>query len=219
MLPISDAQYKAGRFPLFNILIIGFTIYVFFLQITSSDQEAFIYQYALVPASVDWSNFATLFPFVTAMFLHGGFLHIFSNMLFLWVFGDNVEGSLPLFFYPLLYLGSGIVGAVTQYLLMPASTIPMLGASGAVAGALGGYFALFPHHRIKTLVFLPPFFITTAEINAGLMLGYWFILQLFSGALSLPFLGEQGGVAFFAHAGGFIFGYIFTKLLGRYNYY
>ena len=127
MIPISDSSHKAARFPFVNIALILANIYVFYLQITAPDIEAFIYQYALVPANINFSNLETLFPFLSSMFLHGGLLHIGSNMLFLWVFGDNVEGDLNPFSYLFLYIGAGIVGSLAQYLLSPTSDIPMLG--------------------------------------------------------------------------------------------
>jgi membrane associated rhomboid family serine protease len=213
MIPISDSV-KAARFPFINIALIAITCYVFYLQLTAPDPEAFIRTYALIPANVDLNNYASLLPFFTSMFLHGGFLHIISNMLFLWVFGDNVEGHLPPFIYIFLYIGSGLVAGISQYLIMPDSSIPMLGASGAVAGALGAYFAWFPKHRIKT--FVPIFgFFTFTEISASFMLGYWFVLQLISGAASIPGMGNEGGVAFFAHIGGFVAGFIFAKVFGK----
>lgn len=209
MLPISDSE-KSRRFPFFNLLFIAINIIVFVLQLTTPDPDGFINTYALIPAHVNPADYTTFYPFVTAMFLHGGLLHIASNMLFLWVFGDNVEGEFPPFIYPLVYLTSGIFGNVAQYLINPSSTIPALGASGAIAGALGAYFAFFPRHRVKTLIFLP-FFFTIAEISAGFMLGYWIVLQVISG---LGMLGgpEQGGIAYFAHIGGFAFGYLCAKL-------
>lgn len=214
MFPIGDSV-PSRRFPLFNLLFIGITVYVFFKQLTAPDPEAFVLQYALIPASVDFARLETLYPFITSIFLHGGFLHIFSNMMFLWVFGDNVEGELHFPLYPLLYIGAGLGGGFSQYILTPDSTIPMLGASGAVAGALGAYFALFPQHKIKTLV--PVFWYpAVVEISAGVMLGYWIVLQIISGFVSLPGLSTaDGGVAFFAHIGGFVFGYIVAKLLRR----
>ncbi len=205
MFPISDS-IKARRFPFLNIFLVVVTVYVFIQQIIAPDPVAFINQYALIPARVNLSDFRSLTPFVTAIFLHGGFLHILSNMWFLIVFGDNVEDSLPPFVFLLLYLTAGIAGNIVQYLFAPASAIPMLGASGAVAGVLGCYYVLFPYSKIKTLVILF-FFITIIEISAPIMLGYWFILQLISGAASLPMLSSsQGGVAFFAHIAGFIVG-------------
>lgn len=213
MFPISDS-IPARRFPFVNIVLIALTVFVFIAQILSPDPDGFITRYALIPAAVDFNNFATLFPFVTAMFLHGGFLHILSNMWFLWVFGDNIEGHIGWFFFLVLYFAAGIVGNVAQYFLMPASAIPMLGASGAVAGILGAYYVLFPRAKIKTLV---PFFgfVSFMNIPAPFMLGYWFILQLLSGATSLPGAGETGGVAFFAHVGGFIAGFIIAQLFKK----
>lgn len=211
MFPISDSV-KSKKFPLINIALIAITCYVFYLQLTAPDPEAFIYQYALVPSQIDFSNLSSLFPFITSMFLHGGWLHILSNMWFLWIFGDNVEGHLGHIPYLLLYLVSGLVGGIAQFLISPNSNIPMLGASGAVAGALGAYFHFFPNHKIKTLI--PIFgFVTFTEISAFFMLGYWLVLQVFSGAMSLPSSGtEQGGVAFFAHIGGFVAGLIIGRL-------
>ena len=204
MFPISDS-IPARRFPFLNLAIIIATVYVFYQQLIAPSPDSFILQYSLIPSQINFSDLTTLFPFVTAIFLHGGFLHILSNMWFLWVFGDNIEGHLGLVPFFILYFLSGIVGNILQYLLMSASSIPMLGASGAVAGVLGAYFVLFPHSRIKTLVPIS-IFPTTVNIPAGFMLGYWFILQILSGAASLPFMGDQGGIAFFAHVGGFITG-------------
>lgn len=214
MIPISDAEHKPRRFPIINIILILVNLYVFFLQFTTPDPEGFIYQYALIPANIDFSNWSSLFPFITSMFLHGGILHVASNMIFLWVFGDNVEGELNPFTYLLLYFGSGILGGLAQYMLAPTSAIPMLGASGAVAGVLGSYFIMFPHHRIKAFIFLP-FFFTVTTVSAGVMLGYWIILQLISGSGMLGGIGQEGGVAYFAHIGGFIAGIAFTWLFGR----
>ena len=212
MFPLSDS-IPARSFPIVNIAIIFITVSVFFQQLSALDFEAFVYQYALIPAKVDFSNYATLVPFVTSIFLHGGFLHIISNMWFLWVFGDNVEGYLGKLLYPVIYLLSGIAGGLAQYIVSPHSQVPMLGASGAVAGTLGAYYVLFPHAKIKTLV---PFFgfISIVELGAPFMLGYWFILQLFSGAASLPFVtADTGGVAFWAHVAGFITGVVFANIL------
>lgn len=211
MFPLSDSV-PARRFPFFNLLLIAGTVIVFLQQLIAPNQEAFTQTYALIPALVHFETYETLIPFVTAMFLHGGFLHIISNMWFLWVFGDNIEGYVGFVPFLFLYFLSGIVGNLTQYLVMPDSAIPMLGASGAVAGVLGAYYVLFSHSKIKTLV---PFFgfLSVVEIPAPFMLGYWFVLQILSGAATLPFAGsETGGIAFFAHIGGFVTGVVFAKL-------
>ena len=210
MFPISDS-HPGGRFPLINIIIIAATIFVFIQQLLSQDQETLIAGYALIPSLVNFSEPFTLIPFVTAIFLHGGFLHIISNMWFLWVFGDNIEARFGFLLFPIVYLLSGIIGNLVQYLFMPSSSIPMLGASGAVAGVLGAYYVSFPHSKIKTLM---PFFgfATIVNIPASFMLGYWFVLQLISGAASLPLMSQSGGIAFWAHVGGFATGVIFAKI-------
>jgi membrane associated rhomboid family serine protease len=214
MIPIADSV-KSRRFPVINIILIVLNILAFLLEYSSADPEAFIYTYALVPAAIDFSDLSTLYPFVTSMFLHGGLLHIASNMLFLWVFGDNVEGELNPVLYLLLYLTAGIVGALGQYIFSPESTIPMLGASGAVAGVLGAYMLLFPKHKIKTLILLP-FFFTLTEISALFMIGYWIVLQLISGLGVLgSTIGETGGVAYFAHIAGFIAGIALILILPK----
>ena len=211
MFPISDS-IKARRFPFINIILVIATVFIFIQQLITPNPEFLIQKYALIPTQVLFSNFLTLAPFITAIFLHGGFLHIISNMWFLWVFGDNVEGYTGWFFYPLIYFLSGIIGNFAQYILMPSSPIPMLGASGAIAGVLGAYYVLFPKSQIRTLV--PVFgFPAVVNISAPFMLGYWFVLQIISGAVSLPFFAGTGGVAFFAHVGGFITGVIFGQML------
>jgi membrane associated rhomboid family serine protease len=214
MFPISDS-IQARRFPFITLSVILLTVYIFAQQFLALDQVGFIELNSLIPSRVNFSDFSTLFPFVSAIFLHGGILHILSNMWFLWVFGDDVEGYLPAFVFLLLYITAGVGGNLAQYFFMPGSSIPMLGASGAVAGVLGCYYILFPHSKVKTVVFLF-FFVTIIEISAPLMLGYWFVLQLVSGAASLPFMNDQGGVAFWAHAAGFLIGMFFGIFLKGY---
>lgn len=212
MLPISDSQ-PAGKFPFWIITIIAINIYVFYLQITSSNPDAFVTQYALIPSLVDFNNIYSLIPFITSQFLHGGFLHIGSNMLFLWIFGDNVEGRLGFILFPIFYLFCGAIGGFAQYIFMSNSDIPMLGASGAIAGVLGAYFAWFPHHKVKTLI--PVFgFLTVINVPAQIMLFYWIITQIFSGAFSVTSTADVGGVAYFAHIGGFVGGWFLAKILG-----
>lgn len=209
MFPLSDS-IPHRRFPFINLAIILFTVYVFYLQLTSGSFESFLMKYALIQSSIDFSDPFSLFPFVSAIFLHGGFLHILSNMWFLWVFGDNVEDRFGIL-YPLVYLVSGIVGNFLQFILMPDSSVPLIGASGAVAGVLGAYFVLFPHSEIRTLAFFGlPLII---KVGAPIMLGYWFFLQIISGATSLN-MSEAGGVAFWAHVGGFVTGLVIAKLVG-----
>lgn len=209
MFPISDS-IKTTRFPYLNIAMIVFTIFVFIQQFLAPNIDVFIAKYALIPSLVNFSDISTLTPFITAIFIHGGLLHIISNMWFLWIFGDNVEVRLGWFFYLFLYFGAGIIGNFLQYILMPHSSIPMLGASGAIAGILGAYYILFPGSKIKTFIlfFIFPLIV---EIPASLMLGYWFVLQIISGSTSISFL-NGGGIAFFAHIGGFVTGALLALL-------
>lgn len=216
MLPLSDSR-PAGIFPFWVILIILANVYFFFLELTAPDPESLISQYALIPSLINFNNPDTLMPFISSQFLHAGFLHIISNMLFLWVFGDNVEAKSGFLIFPFLYLLSGVAGGLAQYLLMPDSTVPMLGASGAVAGVLGAYLVWFGHHSVKTLVPIFGFF-TIVNIPASFMLFYWFITQLFNGAFSITTAyADLGGVAYFAHIGGFATGWLGAKLLGNHG--
>jgi membrane associated rhomboid family serine protease len=150
----------------------------------------------------------------TSMFMHGGILHIGFNMLFLWIFGNNVEDSMGRARFVLFYLLAGIVAAYAQALLDTNGTLPAIGASGAIAGVLGGYLLLYPHARVLTLVFII-FFVTLIEIPAVIMLGIWFVLQFLPaiGQLATPDVSTTGGgVAYFAHIGGFVFGLAAIKL-------
>ncbi|QQG43183.1 MAG: rhomboid family intramembrane serine protease [Candidatus Daviesbacteria bacterium] len=191
-------------------MIILLNVYVFYLELTASNPDMVIARYALISSQVNFDNLRTLIPFISSQFLHGGFLHIISNMLFLWVFGRNVEARWRIFF-PVLYLGSGAVGGLVQHLIDPFSNIPMLGASGAVAGVLGSYFTFFPRHKIKTLIFVF-FFVTIVEIPAAVLLFYWFMIQVL--ALSIFPVG-QGGIAYAAHVGGFATGLVISQLFFR----
>lgn len=210
MIPLRDS-HPTGKFPFWTFIIIFINLIAFYLEITSLDPEAFITQFALIPSLIDLNNLDSLKPLITSQFLHAGLIHIGSNMLFLWIFGDNVEERLGFFIFPFFYLFCGVMAALAQLLVTSGSDIPMLGASGAVAGVLGAYFAIFPHHKVKTLI--PVFgFPAVVEIPAKVMLIYWFFTQLFSGAASLAITTDMGGVAFFAHIGGFITGWFVGKL-------
>ncbi|MGI8419703.1 MAG: rhomboid family intramembrane serine protease [Candidatus Levyibacteriota bacterium] len=216
MFPLSDSA-RARRFPFFTFLLIIANIFVFIKEITAPSPNDFIMHYALIPSQVNFADYHTLLPFITAIFLHDGFLHILSNMWFLYIFGDNVEGELSPPGFILLFLVAGIAGNLLQYLIMPGSNIPLIGASGAVAGILGCYYMLFPYSKIKTLIFIF-IFVTIIDVSAPLMLGYWFILQIFSGATSLHQMASaQGGVAFFAHIAGFIIGLLVGRVVKSNN--
>lgn len=211
MFPIGDTK-SSGRLPFWTLAIIVTNVYVFFLELASPNPDTFIQQFALLPSLVDFSNTATLLPFITSQFLHAGFIHILSNMWFLWIFGDNVEDHFGFLFFPFVYILSGIAGGLAQYLLAPGSTLPMLGASGAIAGVLGAYFSLFPNHSIKTLVPIVGFF-TVVNLPAFLVLIYWFVTQIFAGTAALTTQTvDVGGVAYVAHVGGFVSGWLIASL-------
>ena len=212
MIPIRD-QIPTRTVPVVNYLLIAANILVFILQwLAGPDQEALVYQYALIPAQVtagvDLGDVADIF---TSMFMHGGLAHIAGNMLYLWIFGDNVEDAMGRGKYLIFYLVGGLVASLTHIFTNPGSTIPTVGASGAIAAVLGAYLVLYPHSRVQTIIPLG-YFMRLTLLPASIVLGMWFILQLFSGFLSLggP---DVGGVAFWAHIGGFVAGVVLAKLL------
>ena len=214
MLPLKD-DVLSQRFPAITRLFFAANILVFILQLRQGPaMEAFIYRFGVVPSHwivsqpsdlLDWPRlFLTL---LTSQFLHGSVLHLGFNMLYLWIFADNVEDRLGHVRFLLLYLGSGVAAAVTQLLMTPHSSIPMVGASGAIAGILGAYLLMFPTARILTLIPLW-FFSQTAEVPATLFLGMWFLLQWVSGVTTIGRMADVGGTAFWAHIGGFVTGMI-----------
>jgi membrane associated rhomboid family serine protease len=209
MFPLRDAQPSYSK-PLVTIAIIVVNVAIFIYEwlLDPYSRNHFITMYGLVP---DQFRISAL---VTSMFLHGGWMHVLGNMWFLWVFGDNIEDVLGHGKYVLFYLLCGIAAAMGQVMVNPESRIPMVGASGAIAGVMGAYLIKFPHARILTLAFIF-FFITTFEVPAVLMLAYWFVIQLFSGVGSIAqSQASQGGVAWFAHVGGFLAGLILIKIMG-----
>lgn len=213
MIPLYDTNTRKS-FPFINYLIIGVNIFVFVLQLMAVNVDAFITTYAFIPARFSFINPATFMQIFTSMWLHGGFLHIISNMWFLHIFGDNVEDRLGHFRYIFFYVTSGIAAVAAQYIISPASSIPLIGASGAIAGVTGAYFLLFRRSRVVALV--PSFFgfWHRVELPSWIFLGYWFVLQIISGFGSLAAAGsDKGGVAFFAHIGGFVCGYVLALLM------
>jgi membrane associated rhomboid family serine protease len=202
VFPIGDENAGTIIRPIVNWTLIAICVAVFVFQITLSPAqlEAFFMQYGAVPAEI--TGFRNLPSILTSMFLHGGIGHIFGNMVFLYVFGDNIEDAMGHVSYLLFYLLCGIAAALTQILLNPESTIPMIGASGAISGVMGAYIVLFPHGKVRAIVFY-----TVMLVPAWIMIGVWFALQLFSGFSTLggP---DVGGVAFWAHVGGFVAGAI-----------
>jgi len=150
---------------------------------------------------------------LSSMFMHGGWFHILGNMWFLWVFGNNIEDSMGHVRFVVFYLLSGVAAAATQMFLNPTSVVPMVGASGAISGVMGGYVLLYPRVRVHTLVTLG-FFVTTVALPAYVMLGYWFLLQLLMGTVG-ALAQMEGGVAFWAHVGGFVAGLVLVKLFAN----
>ena len=201
-LPSHSTPYVTALIIALNVVIFGFE-----MSLNSFELNEFIHVFGLVPA-----DFNTLSLF-TSMFLHGGIMHLVGNMWFLWIYGDNVEDVLGHGKYLLFYLACGVAAATMQYVTGPESRVPMVGASGAIAGVMGAYMVKFPHSRI--LVLLPIFIIfTTIEVPALLILLYWFVLQFFSGLGSIARTeATQGGVAFWAHIGGFLAGIILIYVM------
>ncbi len=214
MLPLSDESGRLSRFPIVTVALILLNVVVFLYQITlpARAEQQFILAYGAVPQEItsgrdlppliDLPIEATL---ITSMFLHGGWLHIIGNMLYLWVFGDNVEDALSPIPYLAYYLACGVVAGLAQVMFDPYSRVPSIGASGAVAGVLGGYFVLHPTNRVNTLVILG-IFIRVVALPAWVLLGFWFILQFFSGVTTTD--AAAGGVAYWAHVGGFVIGMV-----------
>jgi membrane associated rhomboid family serine protease len=218
VLPIRDF-IPTRRFPVLTVGIIVINVVVFFYELLAEAGGALeqtFYTMGMVPFEVT-HNFgpAVALSFITAMFLHGGFMHILGNMLYLWIFGNNVEDSMGRLRFLVFYLTTGIIASITQVLGGPDSRIPTVGASGAIAGVLGAYIVLFPTARVQTLLFLG-YFARVAQLPALVVLGFWFVLQLFNGLLAFG-MTQMGGVAWFAHIGGFVSGLLLVRLftLGR----
>ena len=190
---------------------------MFFWELSlGPDLERALFTVAFIPARFWYSpDVANIFTMFVSMFLHGGWVHLGGNMLYLWIFGDNVEDRLGHGKYLVFYVVCGIVATMAHALMNPASRLPSIGASGAIAGVLGGYIVMFPRARVTTLI--PIFvFITVREIPAVVVLGFWFVFQLFIATASRGVAGaeEAGGVAYFAHIGGFVIGMILVVLMG-----
>lgn len=208
MLPIKDTV-QSRSFPFITWLLIGINSLVFLYELSLSPAglDRLIFRYGLVPARIHWNQLGTLYPLFTNMFLHGGWLHILGNMWFLFIFGDNVEDRMGSGRYLIFYLLGGIVASAAQVVVDPTSRVPAIGASGAIATVLGAYFVYFPTSRIITLIIITifPLFVS---IPAVIYLAIWFGLQFFPGVLALGTASgtAAGGIAWWAHIGGFLFG-------------
>lgn len=215
MLPLRDLN-PTRRIPVITYGLIAINIALFFWELTLSPAslDAVFFRLAVVPASVfqDPLSLETLMDFVRSMFFHGGWAHLIGNMLYLWLFGDNLEDRMGIPLYLLLYFFSGFAATIAQIVVDPSSPVPMIGASGAIAGVLGGYLILYPGVKVRGIIPLG-WYIRSVEWPAWAVLGLWFILQLFNGAVSLGVeTGVTGGVAFFAHIGGFVAGLVLTGI-------
>lgn len=214
MIPLYDTV-RSRRFPIINMVIIIANVlaYLYELQMDSGTLKGFIFIWGLVPSHLLNNPSAEWVTIFSSMFLHGGWLHIISNMWVLFIFGDNVEERMGSFRYLFFYLLSGTAAGLLQAFILPPSQVPMIGASGAIAGVLGAYLILFPSSRIASIV--PIFFIfTIVEIPAFIFLIFWFVSQLYSGLFTIQG-GGGSGIAWWAHIGGFSFGIITALLFAR----
>jgi membrane associated rhomboid family serine protease len=225
LFPLKD-NIPTLRFPVVTVTLIAFCVIAYFIlqegrlglpEDGGGDWPVNIY--ALIPCELSGDGDCVTAPggpspattVLTSMFMHGSILHLGGNMLFLWIFGNNVEDSMGPVKFVLFYLLGGVAASALQIAVDPASNIPNLGASGAVAGVLGGYLLLFPRARVITVIFII-FFFTIVELPALLILGFWFVQQILFGYFDLNSAGAGGGVAYFAHIGGFAFGMLAIKL-------
>jgi|SRR5579864_783202 len=222
MIPIRDDQPRYST-PYVNYFVIGLNALVFLLFEPPTQSRAFqlmTLQFGLIPhdftralaGSAQYPLGANLLTILTSMFMHGSFFHVLGNMWFLWIFGDNIEDHLGHFSYLIFYLICGIAAALTDIALTPTSNVPLIGASGAIAGVMGAYIVLYPRARVQTLVILIVFF-TIWWLPAWFFLGYWFFIQFIATSVVATSAHHQtGGVAFAAHVGGFVAGLILIKL-------
>ncbi|MDA1097156.1 MAG: rhomboid family intramembrane serine protease [Chloroflexi bacterium] len=218
MIPISDRETPNSGTPYVNVAFIAINVLVFLYSLTVGNQSEFFLRFGVLPAEFttgqeltgtgrignELVNLTSPIPtwatLVTSMFIHGGFMHLAGNMVFLWVFGDNVEGRLGHAGYAAFYLACGLAASGTHIAFSWDSLVPTVGASGAVAGVMGAYLLYYPYHRVKTLVIF--IFISVMDIPAVYLIGFWALLQLFSGVGSIGMSAQSGGVAYWAHIGG-----------------
>lgn len=205
MLPLSDDNRGRRRPPVVTWTFIAINVVLFLYEqvLSTPDLARLFNEYGVIPSEI--SAGGGLLALITSMFLHGGWLHVIGNMLFLWVFGDNVEDVMGHVRYLTFYVITGVSASLVQVFVNPDSMVPLIGASGAISGVLAAYIVCFPRGKILTLVTLG-IFITSVLLPAWIMIGYWIVLQVVQGSLSLGVDAEAGGVAFFAHIGGFAIG-------------
>jgi len=223
MLPLSNSDIKPRSRPVVNWTLIGIcaAVFIYELVIGGADREIFFYKFGLIPDEMTHgfnyhllrtpdgifdisSPIPTWMTLFTSMFIHGDWLHFAGNMLFLWVFGDNIEDRFGHLRYLLFYLAAGVAASWLQIATATTSQVPIIGASGAIAGVLGAYIVLFPYSRISTAIIF--FIITVVKIPAFLLIGFWFLLQFAGGVGSLGTSAQGEGIAYWAHIGGFALG-------------
>jgi membrane associated rhomboid family serine protease len=218
MIPLRDDTPRfTTPFVTYFLLALNVAVFLFELALDENGRTAFFYQFGIVPVHVtgtlgSGALGATFFPLLTSMFLHAGWLHLIANMWVLWIFGDNIEDYFGHFRFLLFYIGTGVAAGLAHIAFNFGSSVPSVGASGAIAGVMGAYFLLYPNARVLTLV---PFFVVFFTwLPAWLVLGYWFVVQFLSGTAGQLSTSARttGGVAFWAHVGGFAAGAILVKL-------
>jgi membrane associated rhomboid family serine protease len=206
MFPIGDDNTQRRSVPIVTYALVALNILVFFLELNNGN--AFIQEWAFIPARFSADPAGNIPTVFSAMFMHGGWLHLGGNMLYLWIFGDNVEDRFGHVKYLAFYLLAGIAATFAQYLVLPESNVPNVGASGAIAGVLGAYILMFPHARVNVLLGR-----SVVAMPALLVLGFWIVLQLVSGVGSIAYTdADVGGVAYMAHVGGFVAGFLMALL-------
>jgi rhomboid family protein len=213
VIPLNDIDRRPLTFPVITALIIAINTIVFLLELLKGSN--FILRWSFVPYDVTTGK--TFVTIITAMFMHGGVLHILGNMVYLWAFGPEIEDFLGKAMYISFYLAGGIIASLAQLVVNPTSTVPTLGASGAIAAVMGAFLVAFPHDRIRTLLFLG-WFVTISLVPAILLVGFWFLIQFLSEFWTIVEKQDGGGIAYMAHIGGFVFGMgfiSFFKLVHR----
>ncbi len=208
MFPVSDDNSQRRTFPTVTMALIGVNVLVFLAELAGGDQ--FITNWAFIPSRFSGQPGADGVTIFSAMFMHGGWLHLFGNMLFLWIFGDNVEDRFGHLKFLIFYLLTGIAATLAQYAVAPESGVPNVGASGAIAGVLGAYILMFPQARVNVLLGRQ-----IVAMPAVIVLGAWIALQLVSGVGTIAYTDESanvGGIAYMAHIGGFVAGFLMTFL-------
>lgn len=229
MVPLRDENPTTiTPYVTYGLIAVNILVFIYELTLPDGQLTRFFYSWAVVPCqltdicpvSIPASPFPEWVTLITSQFLHGGFLHVAGNMLFLWIFGNNVEDRLGHVKFIIFYLACGVLASLTQWYFSSASQIPSLGASGAIAGVMGAYILRYPKAKVLTLIPLGIFF-TTVRISAFWFLGFWFLQQAFYGVASVNApanIGmEGGGIAYWAHAGGFVFGALLGPLLGLFS--